>query len=76
MTTRDIKHHNACQKQCMEELFERERWLLGENLGYDPRSDWVAMGILQNRVAEVILSGFGRWMAENIIEDTSNSDDI
>lgn len=56
--------HNASEQDLLFDLFERERWLLGEQLRRDPRDDWRDMALLENRVSQLILEGFGRWLAE------------
>ena len=52
----------------MEDLFERERWILGNQIDRDPRDHWGDMAILEARVVEIIRAGFGEWMAEQIQE--------
>ena len=43
------------------DLVKREKYLLGQRLGYDPGDDHPE---LQTRVAEIILNGFGKWMRD------------
>ena len=50
----------------MVDLFERERWLLGEEIGRDPRASWVDMAMLESRITHLILNGYGKWMAEQL----------
>lgn len=65
----DLRKHNLKQKGLMEDLFERERWILGKFLERDPRDHWADMAILESRVVEIIRAGFGEWMAEQIEEE-------
>jgi hypothetical protein len=63
MTT---QQHNKAEENMMIQLFERERWILGEQIGRDPRESWRDMAILENRISQIILTGFGQWMADQI----------
>ena len=65
-TDEDVRKHNLKQKALMEDLFERERWILGNQISRDPRDHWADMAILEARVVEIIRAGFGEWMAEQI----------
>ena len=64
---RTTREHNESEREMLNALFERERYLLGEILGRDPRDSWQDMAILENRISQIILNGFGKWMAEQIL---------
>ena len=63
MTTKEHNQKEAC---AIYALIERERYILGEQLGRDPRESFEDMETLEKRVSEVILNGFGEWLAEQI----------
>ena len=67
----NTKERNKAQEDMMFNLFERERWILGEKLGRDPRDNWADLVLLQNRVSQIILEGFGEWMANEILKSPS-----
>jgi len=62
----NTRQHNNAESQMLSDLFERERYLLGEELGRDPRDSWQDLALLENRISQIILSGFGEWMANQI----------
>ena len=63
MTTKEHNQKEAC---AIYALIERERYILGEQLGRDPRESFEDMETLEKRVSEVILNGIGEWLAEQI----------
>lgn len=64
----NTQSHNRAETGMLHDLFERERYYLGEQLGRDPRESWQDMALLENRISQIILSGYGQWMAEQITE--------
>lgn len=59
--------HNKRELGSLAELYERERWLLGETLGRDPRASQDDLNALELRVASIVLDNdFGAYLAEQI----------
>ena len=59
-----LKAHNQSQACQVQGLIDRERWYLSERLGYDCTTTSTGLCMLNNRVAYLITSGFGRFMAD------------
>lgn len=66
MSDDELREYNEKQKCFMVDLFERERWILGQQLKRDPRDHWADLAILENRVIQIVSNGFGKWMSEQI----------
>ena len=68
MTTSDQQNHRyvLAEKELFQALYGREKWYVGELLGYDPESTEYGKAQIAERMYERILDGFGRWAAEQV----------
>ena len=64
-----LETHNKSQACQVQELIEREAWILSESLGYDCTTTATGLCMLNNRVSSIITDGFGAYMAD--LEETA-----
>jgi hypothetical protein len=62
----DLRSHNEAQKEYLQSLEDREIYYYGIEIGHDPRNSQSDMEVVRLRVANIIISGYGGYLAEII----------
>lgn len=59
-----LRKHNESQACEIQKLIDLERWYLSEQAGEDVTQTAQGLCLLNNRVADLVQSGFGAWLNE------------
>ena len=59
----DLRRHNEAQKDYLQSLEDREIYYYGIEIGHDPRGIESDMEVVRLRVANIIISGYGGYLA-------------
>lgn len=59
----DLRSHNDAQKEYLQGLEDREIYYYGIEIGHDPRGSESDMEVVRMRVANIIISGYGGYLA-------------
>lgn len=59
----DLRRHNDAQKEYLQSLEDREIYYYGLEIKRDPRNSQSDMEVVRLRVANIIISGYGGYLA-------------
>ena len=69
-----LRAYNLAEIKQLQAVKDRLQWLLGEEMGFDPRSDPKALQELERRLARWLLDEHGGEILHDSVTDNANGD--
>jgi hypothetical protein len=60
----NLEKYNKSQRVEIQRVYDEIKWHLGVEKGYDPYMDPECKAIIEERLANIILNGFGSYLRE------------